>query len=76
MSTSLLYHAFGMLGYRYVRSDYFEDEAAFYRRAALAWTDRNWCTACTRHLPGRRRSRQLRYLACRDPTPKPNDRSK
>src|SRR6266571_758464 len=29
MSTSLLYHAFGIRGYRYVRSDYFEGEVIF-----------------------------------------------
>lgn len=29
MSTSLLYHAFGVRGYRYVRTDYFNGETAF-----------------------------------------------
>jgi transposase len=29
MSTSLLYHAFGIRGYRYVRTDYFEGEVVF-----------------------------------------------
>lgn len=29
MSTSLLYHGFGVRGYRYVRSDYFEGEVMF-----------------------------------------------
>ena len=29
MSTSLLYHAFGIRGYRYVRTDYLEGEVLF-----------------------------------------------
>jgi transposase len=29
MSTSLLYHAFGIRGYRYVRTDYLEGEVVF-----------------------------------------------
>ena len=29
MSTSLLYHAFGIRGYRYVRTDFFEGEVVF-----------------------------------------------
>ena len=29
MSTSLLYHAFGIRGYRYVRTDYLEGEVIF-----------------------------------------------
>jgi len=29
MSTSLLYHAFGVRGYRYVRTEYLEGEVAF-----------------------------------------------
>ena len=29
MSTSLLYHAFGVRGYRYVRTDYYEGQVAF-----------------------------------------------
>jgi hypothetical protein len=29
MSTSLLYHGFGIRGYRYVRTDYFEGEVVF-----------------------------------------------
>ena len=43
MSTSLLYHAFGVRGYRYLRTDHFEGEVAF----TIEQPRESWrCSAC------------------------------
>ena len=43
MSTSLLYHGFGVRGYQYVRSEYVEGEIVFHLSQAI---DECRCSAC------------------------------
>jgi transposase len=47
MSTSLLYHAFGLVGYRYVKQSFQEGEVAFRIEQPR---ERHRCSACARRL--------------------------
>ena len=49
MSTSLLYHAFGIRSYRYVRTDYLEGEVVFVASCLMAAS----AVAERRALPGK-----------------------
>ena len=43
MSTSLFYHGFGIVGYRYVRTDYQEGDIIFTIKKRISVS---WCSAC------------------------------
>ena len=47
MSTSLLYHAFGIRGYRYTRTDYLEGEVVFTIEQRLGSRIREWIEPTT-----------------------------
>ena len=60
MSTSLLYHAFGIRGYRYVRTEYFAGAVMFYVEQE---EEKHCCSAC-KSAKVVRRGKVERVLRC------------